>query len=243
MADNERWSREELILALNLYLNKGVTPAEEEEEVQKLAGLIGRTPGAVGSKMANFAHFDPNAGKGFSNFGKRDQEIWEEYYGREDRLREEAERIRSAGGITGEVDEQLIVTEEETVTRSRQGTVELRKNVRSRYRDECVICDVEQPALLEVAHILPWSEAEEDRGNLDNTLLMCVLHHAAFDRGFFTLDSCYRLRVNPEKEFESSFLRKTLTHRSGERIRFPEEAPSSDLLRRWNENLDWILDS
>ena len=59
-----KWSREETILAFDLYCR---TPfgkiSQGNPEIIKLAHLLGRTPGSVGLKMHNLAHYDPELQK------------------------------------------------------------------------------------------------------------------------------------------------------------------------------------
>lgn len=92
------WTREELILAFNLYcklpfgrLHKG------NPEIIDLANLIGRTPSSVAFKLVNFASFDPNLKargiKGASNASKLDAKIWNEFYNDWDALAYESELL------------------------------------------------------------------------------------------------------------------------------------------------------
>lgn len=59
-----KWSREETILAFELYCR---TPfgkiSQGNPEIIELARLLGRTPGSVGLKMHNLAHYDPELQK------------------------------------------------------------------------------------------------------------------------------------------------------------------------------------
>lgn len=59
-----KWSREETILAFDLYCR---TPfgkiSHGNPEIIKLAQLLGRTSGSVGLKMHNLAHYDPELQK------------------------------------------------------------------------------------------------------------------------------------------------------------------------------------
>lgn len=59
-----KWSREETILAFDLYCR---TPfgkiLASKNDIKELAQLIGRTSGAVALKMNNLAHFDPKLRK------------------------------------------------------------------------------------------------------------------------------------------------------------------------------------
>jgi putative restriction endonuclease len=78
------WSRDELILAINLYcklpfgrLHRG------NSGVIHLAKLIGRTSNSVAYKLVNFASLDPSLKargiKGASNASNLDKEIWNEF--------------------------------------------------------------------------------------------------------------------------------------------------------------------
>ena len=78
----KKWSIEETILAYYLYQQIGFSKIDKRnEEVIRLATLLGRTPGAVGLKMANLAHFDPELGTklGMSHASKLDYEIVAKY--------------------------------------------------------------------------------------------------------------------------------------------------------------------
>lgn len=56
----DNWTREQTIIALNLYckipFNK-VT--EKHEDIIRIANIIGRKPNAVKMKIGNFGSFDP----------------------------------------------------------------------------------------------------------------------------------------------------------------------------------------
>jgi putative restriction endonuclease len=61
MTIRRNWTREELILTINLYCK---TPFgrlhKSNPDVVVLASLIDRTPSAVAWKLVNFASLDPN---------------------------------------------------------------------------------------------------------------------------------------------------------------------------------------
>lgn len=55
------WTREELILAINLYCKLPFGRLHRSNpEVIHLANLIGRTPNSVAYKLVNFASLDPS---------------------------------------------------------------------------------------------------------------------------------------------------------------------------------------
>lgn len=89
------WSRDEFLVTLNLYLNEeDVMEDESDPQVRETAGLIGRSPGAVALRLANYRSLDPDGTKGMENTGEPCQEIWYEFYGSEDELAEEAAKAR-----------------------------------------------------------------------------------------------------------------------------------------------------
>lgn len=60
-----KWSREETILALDLYLKINFSKiGKDNVEIIRLANLIGRTPSSVAMKICNIASFDPLIKKG-----------------------------------------------------------------------------------------------------------------------------------------------------------------------------------
>lgn len=55
------WTREELILAINLYCKIPFGKLHRNNpDIIKLAKLIDRTPNTVSYKLVNFASFDPS---------------------------------------------------------------------------------------------------------------------------------------------------------------------------------------
>ena len=85
------WTREELILALNLYLKLPFGKMHSRTpEVIHLANLIGRTPSSIAMRLVNFASVDPyhqNRGIGGLPGGKKQVEpIWQEFIDSKDDL-------------------------------------------------------------------------------------------------------------------------------------------------------------
>ena len=129
----------------------------------------------------------------------------------------------------------------ETVVGTRSLPVAFRVGMLARYNHTCPISGVDHDRLLDVAHVLPWSDYPEHRTDPGNVLLLSRTHHAAFDAGLFTLDGSCRLQVNPEFETESELLQRTLLDRAGERIELPVDtvAMSGRLREHNNRHLDW----
>jgi len=105
---NPPWSREELILALELYLKEGLLDdhspkvIELSETLKDLAFVqkedpeVFRNPNGVAMKLANFAALDPQYnGRGLSGGGKLDKEIWKEFFANVGALESEAAELRA----------------------------------------------------------------------------------------------------------------------------------------------------
>lgn len=129
----------------------------------------------------------------------------------------------------------------ETTVDARSLPVGFRPEVLDRYDHTCPVSGVDHDRLLDVAHILPWSDYPEHRTDPGNVLLLSKTHHAAFDAGLFTLDASSRLRVNPGFETESDLLQRTLLGRAGERVGLPVDTSvmESYLMEHNNRHLDW----
>jgi len=127
-----------------------------------------------------------------------------------------------------------------TTVHARSVDPEFRAMVLSRHDRTCPISGVDHPGLLDVAHVLSWSDYPEHTADLSNVLALSKTHHAAFDRELFTIDQDYRLRVNPAFETESDLLRQTIINRDGERISIPEESLKPQYVTQHNVSIEWV---
>jgi 5-methylcytosine-specific restriction protein A len=136
MARNPTWSRDELILALDLYMrHRERLPDSDHPEIDELSqtlnSLFGeqakdaalfRNRNGVYMKLANFRAVDPlhtSRGKrGLSRGGNGVVEIWEEFSNRGDELKLIALAIRAAAG-----DQALIAVaeQEQGITEAEEG--------------------------------------------------------------------------------------------------------------------------
>jgi 5-methylcytosine-specific restriction protein A len=110
---NPTWVRDELILALDMYLRFGGNPpgkgSAEIEELSEALNRLGlylgiatrdrfRNANGVYMKLMNFRRFDPSftqAGKsGLSHGGRAEEEAWNEFVSHAQRCHEAAEAIR-----------------------------------------------------------------------------------------------------------------------------------------------------
>lgn len=80
------WTKDELILAINLYCKLPFGRLHKNTaEIIELANLLDRSNNAIAYKLVNFASLDPSLQKrgikGASNTSKLDKEVWDEFYG------------------------------------------------------------------------------------------------------------------------------------------------------------------
>jgi 5-methylcytosine-specific restriction enzyme A len=151
MVRNPTWSRDELILALDLYLrHRERLPDSDDVEIvelsQTLNSLFGeqakdatlfRNPNGVYMKLANFRAVDPlhtSQGKrGLSRGGSGVAQIWEEFSNRGDELKLIAAAIRSAAGDQASI---ALAWPEEGITEAEEGRLLTRMHrVRERNRE------------------------------------------------------------------------------------------------------------
>lgn len=128
----------------------------------------------------------------------------------------------------------------ETTVQARSMPAAFREAALEWYDSCCPVSGVDHEGLLDVAHILPWSDHPDHRTDPENVFVLNKTHHAAFDRGLFTLDGDYRLHVAPDLSTESELLRRTLVDRDREQVSVPAgRQPSVGHLRKRNSELDW----
>lgn len=98
MVTRNNWTREEHIIAFNLYSQIPFgTIHIHNPKVRELAGLLGRSVGAVSRKLANFARLDPflqqRGIKGLSHGAKGEEDVWNEFAQHPEDLVFESEKL------------------------------------------------------------------------------------------------------------------------------------------------------
>jgi hypothetical protein len=208
MAKGERWTREETIAALSLYVQ---TPFGRmhagNSEIIALAERLGRTPSSVAMKLCNLASLDPveraRGVSGMGNVSRLDREVWTEY----------ADRWSD-----------LAATQ-------RIGQAFFRRAVLAAWDHSCAVTGLRVAELLRASHIVPWADDAPNRLTPRNGLCLNALHDAAFDRGLMTIDSSMQvvyardLRNALKRSDGAAFLREFegATLRAPDRFR-PEDA-------------------
>lgn len=205
---NKNWTREELIIAFNLYCKIPFSQTvKTNSEVIKAANLLGRTPSAVAFKLGNFGSFDPELKKrgivGLPNTGKLDKEVWEEFNQDWEKLAFESEVLIAKVSEkeieeTAEIDltDFPIGKERERLVKTRVNQSFFRSMILSSYNLKCCITGLSITDFLVASHIIPWKTDEKNRLNPQNGLCLNSLHDKAFDRGFITVTTDYKVKVS-----------------------------------------------
>lgn len=204
------WTRDELILAINLYCKLPFGRLHKfNPEIIKLANLIGRTPSSVALKLVNFASLDPSLRargiEGAANASKLDGEIWSEFYNHWNTLPYESEKLLAKfEDMTIEqlssISERQLPKEgkvREQVVKARVNQSFFRSSVLAAYNNTCCITGINQPDFLIAGHIRPWSVDEKNRLNPRNGIAINALHDKAFEAGYITITPEYKVRVSP----------------------------------------------
>ena len=222
----ELWTRDEMILVLNLYLKLPFGKMDRRNpEVIRLAGIIGRTANAVALRLVNFASYDPQLKQrgisGMAHGGKKCGEYWNEFINDRERLIFESERIlaeREGTTIEKKYKQEIkdiplgVVGEtkvREVKTRVNQNV--FRQIVLANYDGKCALTGIDLTELLVASHIIPWAENEQERLNPENGICLSSLYDKAFDKGLisFTDDQrvifSVRLQDNVGKDYYARY--------------------------------------
>lgn len=223
---NNLWTRDEMILVLNLYLKIPFGKMHKgNADVIKIARLIGRTPDAVALRLGNFASFDPQLKRrgisGLSHGGKKCEEYWNEFVHDREKLLYESELILAQyedTSIEKKFDNELRDIPENLIGESRIRQVKTRVNqnvfrqiVLANYDYQCALTGIDIPELLIASHIIPWSENKNERLNPENGICLSSLYDRAFDQGLISFDKSAkvifstRLLRNVSKDYYDKF--------------------------------------
>jgi putative restriction endonuclease len=208
----KNWTKEELILAFNLYLKIPFGKFHlRNSEVIYLAKIINRTPSAVAMRLSNFASVDPfhqkRGVKGLTGGIAQVQPIWDEFNKNREELIFESERILAElqkTSIEKKYESILYGTENlEGETKIREVKTRVNQNVFrqivvANYKHKCAVTGFNNLGFLIASHIIPWSVDKENRLNPQNGILLNNLHDKAFENGFMSINKNYEILICSE---------------------------------------------
>jgi len=208
MAKNNNWTKEETIIAFNVYCKIPFkSSSKTNPTIIKYANIIGRSPSALNMKVGNFGRLDPELKKqgivGLGNGSKLDEIVWNEFNGNWEKLAYESELLiaefqnkKVEEIIDDEVFEFPLGTERETIIKQRVNQNFFRSTILSSYNLKCCITGLSISEFLVASHIKPWKADELNRLNPHNGLCLNSIHDKAFDKGFITVTPDYKIKVS-----------------------------------------------
>ncbi|EJL65903.1 HNH endonuclease [Flavobacterium sp. CF136] len=228
------WTKEELILAFNLYLKIAFGKTHSNNpKIIELANLINRTPASIVMRLGNFASIDPfhiNRGiSGLKNGMNQVQPIWNEFFHNQEELIYISEQIlaqKENTSIEKKYENILFDLKElkgENVIRAvktRVNQTVFRQMVLSNYNNKCAITGIDIPELLLASHIMPWSKNEEHRLNPENGICFSALYDKAFDKGLIGINTNHEIIFSDKikKKKDTEFYSKYFTSIENQKI-------------------------
>ncbi|HXG49124.1 MAG TPA: HNH endonuclease [Methylomirabilota bacterium] len=215
-AGHKDWTRDEHILAFNLYCKIPFGRQHSRApEIIELAKLLGRSANAVALKLNNFSRLDPELAargvKGMAHGAKGEIEVWRDFEDDPAALAYESERLLAK--FSGrkledfaDIDERDLPAEgreRERLVRVRVNQHFFRAAVLAAYDGKCCVTGLAVPELLVASHIVPWADDPKQRMNPRNGLCLNALHDRAFDRRLMFFDSDLKVRFRPELKSRS----------------------------------------
>jgi putative restriction endonuclease len=253
MARPNGWTREQLLIAFDLYCRIPFGRFHTSNpDIKFFAEKIGRTPSALAMKLSNIASIDPafvaSGRSGLASSSASDKAMWAEMQSDWDSFAlaiVEAHRFYATGqNVTVEETsppENVNYSAEDKVAtvKVRVGQKAFRDAVMSAYGGQCCISGVAIPQLLVASHIVPWSAETLQRKNPSNGLCLSVLHDKLFDRGLICLEEDLTIRVSAELRTTSNeFLHRSILAYEGKAIVKPEKFwPDADFLAYHRERI------
>lgn len=245
MTKSNNWTSEQTIVAFNVYCK---TPFKNSSKTHptiiKYANIIGRSPSALNMKIGNFGRLDPELQKrgitGLANGSKLEEVIWDDLAYESEKLISEFQNKTILE--TNEID--LTDFPEgkdiERLVKTRVNQNFFRSSVLSSYYQKCCITGINISDFLVASHIIPWRTNKEERMNPRNGLCLNSIHDQAFDKGFLTITSDYKVKISDaifeyrENESIADFFLKY----NKQKISLPDKfLPSQEFLKYRSKNI------
>jgi putative restriction endonuclease len=203
--DGKPWTREQLILAFELYCRVPFGRITTRNPlIRNLATVLDRTPASVTRKLGNFGAFDPELAarnvSGLTHGSKLDRAIWDEFHRDWSGLVLRAHDIKKELKPIEPADQPLVQPQgpsERTVTgKQRLHQSFFRDAVLSSYNNRCCVTGLPIIECLVAGHIIPWSVDEHRRADPTNGLCLSATFDRLFDTGLMTINDDLTLCVS-----------------------------------------------
>lgn len=204
------WTKEQLIIALNLYwkIPYSKISGSSNALIKEIAPVIGRTPAALAYKLMNFTSLDPErqvlGNKGKSAASMSDKAVWDEYFGNWESLAMDSASMFASmkkiyiGNLVDLENEGSFGEgkEKDQMVKTRVNQSDFRQRVLASYNNRCCITGIAIPSLLVASHIVPWAKCEKERLNPKNGLCLNNIHDKAFDQGLITITNDFKVKLS-----------------------------------------------
>jgi len=241
-----QWSRDDLILAFELYCRIPFRKTKASNpEVQALARLLGRSPAAIARKLGNFGAFDPELRKqnikGLTHVGRLDREVWDEFHRSWNDLVWAASRLRKSLVKARHMEEVFVEpsgpSEKLRTAKQRVHQSFFRQAVLSSYEETCCVTGLGLPECLIASHIVPWSCDERFRTDPTNGLCLSATFDRLFEKGLFTLSDDLSVRVARRLlRFAETEVQELICLHHGKPIHKPRRFLPSPRHLRWHRS-------
>lgn len=248
MRTTNLWTKDELILAFNLYLKLPFGKMHSRNpDIIHLANIVGRTANSIALRLVNFASVDPyHQGRGIVGMkggAKQVQPIWDEFFQNKETLIFESERIlalKENQTIETKFSELLFdISDLNGETKLREVKTRVNQNVFrqivvANYSSKCAITGIDIPELLFASHIIPWAKNEKERLNPENGICLSALYDKAYDKGFIAINERFEVLISSDlkKKCNHEYYPKYFSHLENEKIILPQKyLPNKEFLQ------------
>ncbi len=242
--DGQPWTREQLILAFELYCRIPFQRTKAtDSRVKELAALLHRTPASVARKLGNFGAFDPHLAarniSGLTHGSKLDEAIWNEFHADWNGLIIRAHDLRCE--LEPHKREHVPLTaptgpsEKIVSVKQRLHQVFFREAVISSYNSRCCVTGLPLVECLVAGHIIPWSVDERRRADPTNGVCMSATFDRLFDSGLTTIEDDLTLCVSKRiRGLKDQSVVELVTARHGQKIIPPTRFYPDLACLRWH---------
>lgn len=241
--DGQPWTRDQLILAFELYCRIPFQRTKASDpRVRSFGLLIGKTPAAVARKLGNFGAFDPQLAArnitGLAHGSKLDRAVWDEFHEDWNGLVVRAHELRqSLEPDDGSAPRPSLKapagpSERQATVKQRLHQTFFREAVLSSYNARCCITGLPVTECLVAGHIIPWSVDAHRRADPTNGLCLAATFDRLFECGLITILDDFTVRVSPEILRSKEDAVADIANRDGQRL-FPPTRflPDTETLR------------
>lgn len=202
---NRLWTREEFILALDLYFRIPFGQIDKNNpDIIKLADFIGRTASSIGMRLSNYANCDPKLKavgiKGLEGGQQKCQPYWDEFANERGKLKSAAieSKIKLVESHSKGSDQFYTHISEWDNLVNEMYDYKFQDIVNKNYQEHCAISGMKTKQFLVGCHIIPSSENEEESMKASNGILLNLLYARAFVEGLIGFDTDYKIYFSSE---------------------------------------------